>query len=96
MILEKPKTVGSTVTLKLASGEEIIARYEQETEHSITIKMPVQLVMSERGAAMLPYLMSVDPNRSIVISKSGIIVCELTHTDFDRKYLEVTTGIELS
>ena len=43
MIIEKPYEVGDVISIKLTSGEEVIARLEKKGTSSMTIKKPMML-----------------------------------------------------
>ena len=40
MLIEAPYTVGDTVSIKLSSGEEVVARLEAESGDKITVVKP--------------------------------------------------------
>jgi hypothetical protein len=96
MLLEKPKTQGDVVTVKLNSGEEIIARFEGETATGVKITKPMMLSMSQQGVGMMPYMFTVNPNTSIVINHTAIAVLSTTDPDFAKQYTTSTTGIQMA
>jgi hypothetical protein len=96
MLLEKPKTQGDVVTVKLNSGEEIIARFEEETATGVKITKPMMLSMSQQGVGMMPYMFTVNPNTSIVINHTAIAVLSTTDPDFAKQYTTSTTGIQMA
>ncbi len=96
MLLEKPKTQGDVVTVKLTSGEEIIARFEEETATGVKITKPMMLSMSQQGVGMMPYMFTVNPNSSIVINHTAIAVLSATDSDFAKQYTTSTTGIQMA
>lgn len=96
MLLEKTRSSGDVVTVKLTSGEEIIARYEDETGVGIKVSKPMVLSMSQQGVGMMPYLFTVNPNTSIVFQHSSIAVSATTDEDFAKQYMQATTGIKLA
>lgn len=95
MLLEKTRAQGDVVTIKLTSGEEIIARYEDETGVGIKVSKPMVLSMSQQGVGMMPYLFTVNPNAAIVFQYSSIAVTATTDEDFAKQYMQATTGIKL-
>lgn len=96
MLLEKTRTQGDVITLKLTSGEEVIARFEEETATGVKINKPMMLSMSQQGVGMMPYMFTVNPTTSIVINHSAIAVLSSTDPDFAKQYTTSTTGIALS
>lgn len=96
MLLEKFKTAGDVITLKLTSGEELVARYEEELEAGIKISKPMVLSMTQQGLGMMPYLFTVNPDTSVVIEKSAISVLAKTDDQFAKQYTTSTTGIQMA
>ena len=50
------------MSLKLSSGEEIVARMEAETPTEFTLKKPMVLIMQQEGLGLAPYMFSVSPD----------------------------------
>lgn len=96
MLLEKPKAQGDVITVKLTNGEEIIARFEEDTASGIKISKPMVLSMTPKGVGMMPYLFTVNPDTDIIINHSAISVTATTDADFAKQYMSSTTGIELA
>lgn len=96
MLLEKSKSTGDVITVKLTSGEEIIARFEDETETGIKVSKPMVLSMSQQGVGMIPYLFTVNPNNMITFNHGAIAVAANTDEDFGKQYMQATTGIKLA
>lgn len=95
MLFEKPRAQGDVITIKLTSGEEIIARYEDESGVGIRVSRPMVLSMSQQGVGMMPYLFTVNPNTNITFNYSSIAVTATTDEDFGKQYTQATTGIKL-
>lgn len=95
MLLSKARTAGDVVTIKLTSGEELIARYEEETSHGYVISKPMVLSMTPKGPGLMPYLFTVSPETNITIGYSSVTVIADTDKDFANQYLQNTTGISL-
>jgi hypothetical protein len=56
MLLKKPITSGSVVSIKIINGDEIIARYESEDATTVTINRPLALTMGQGGLGMIPWV----------------------------------------
>lgn len=95
MLLSKARAPGDVVTMKLSSGEELIARYEEETATGVKISKPMVLSMTPKGPGLMPYLFTVNPDNTIVIMHTAVIVIADTDKDFANQYLQSTTGISL-
>lgn len=96
MLIEKPKAAGDVVTIKLTSGEEVIARFEEETATGIKVTKPMVLSMTQQGVGMMPYMFTVNPNTPIVFNHAAVAVLSTTDSDFAKQYTTSTTGIQMA
>lgn len=93
MLIEKSVSAGDLASLKLITGEEIIARLEEERADAYVISRPVMLVPTERGTAMVGYLLTADVDKNLVIDRSKVIVIALSKKELEPSYIQATTGI---
>ena len=63
MLIDKGVTVGEVITLKLTSGEEIVAKLAAETDSHYKLSRPMVIGMGERGPGLMPYLFTVNPEK---------------------------------
>jgi hypothetical protein len=96
MLIDKGVTPGEVVTLKLTSGEELIAKLIDDGPVYLKLSKPLVLSMSPQGIGMVPYLFTVSPEKEIKINKSTVTVLEVTDKDFANQYIQGTTGIRMS
>jgi hypothetical protein len=86
----------NVITLKLNSGEEVIGRIiDEESNGDITMCKPVCLTPGQEGFGMIPWMMSAQDGQ-MVFNKNSIIAQGETIEEIAKKYLEVTSGIQLS
>ena len=84
---------------KLTTGEEIIARAEQEQDNMI-LKQPMTLqpvptqVQGAMGMALVPWMISAKGD-FIKISLEHIVVETEPKTDLEKNYLSSITGLSL-
>lgn len=97
MIINKNKivAVGDVITLKLTSGEEIVARLEDVDDTHYILGKPMVIGMGQQGPGLMPYLFTVAPTQDIPLLKSTVTVAVNTEKDFANQYLQSTTGIIL-
>ena len=88
---------GDTATIKLSTGEELVARFDADTGSELKVIKPTVLTLNPTdGRAMLiPWLMSIDAHDSapVVINKSQIVAVSKPIDTLANSYLESTTGI---
>lgn len=96
MLIDKGVTVGEVVTLKLTSGEEIVAKLTEETATYYKLSKPMVIGMGAKGPGLMPYLFTVSPDKEVKLLKTTVTVCESTDKGFADQFIESTTGIKLA
>lgn len=94
MLMKKPITPGTVVSIKLVNGDEIITRYDEEDTDTITINRPLALTMNGQGLGMIPWLFLGDQD-TFSISKSHVFVMVVSKKEAADQYMQGTTGIAL-
>ena len=82
MLIDKGVSVGEVITLKLTSGEEIVAKLAAETDSHYKLSRPMVIGMGERGPGLMPYLFTVNPEKEVKLSKITVTVVEATDKTF--------------
>lgn len=96
MLLSIPYRIGDTVSLKLVSGEEVVAKLEEENADTISISKPVSLGMGPNGPALTPFMLTSDVTNNIKIRNQHILAIGKTNSQVDSQYIQSTTGIALA
>ncbi len=95
MIIDKGVAVGEVITVKLTSGEEIVAKLTEETASYYKLSKPMVIGMGQKGPGLMPYLFTVNPDKDIKLLKQTVTVAEATDEVFAKQFLESTSGIKL-
>lgn len=93
MIIESPYKEGDVVSIKLSSGEEMVARLEKEDKDHIVIKKPLMLVAGDSGAGLAPFMFTVDQEAKVKLRLNTIICIVKTAKDATDTYIQSTTGL---
>ena len=96
MLIDKGIAPGEVVTIKLVSGEELIAKLVEENGLYTKISKPLVLSMTSQGIGMMPFLFTVNPDKEIKLNNGNIAVIVPTDKQFADQYLSSTTGIKLT
>lgn len=96
MIIETPYKVGDVVSIKLSSGEEMIAKLEDESQTHLTLVKPLILVAAEKGMGLAPFMFTVSPDAKIKLNINSIICVVKSAKDASDTYIQQTTGIKLA
>jgi len=95
MLLELPYKVGDTVSIKLSSGEELIAKLTDETADKIVLEKPLTLVAQQQGIGLAPFMFTVSPDAKLNINMKNVICMNKTIEEMAKQYTSQTTGIAL-
>jgi hypothetical protein len=81
-------------TLKIANGDEIVARITAETDTTYTVTRPLTVVPSPQGIQMIMSLFTADPDKTVAINKQQVSLIAASREEVCDSYLEATTGIK--
>lgn len=97
MIIETLYKDGDTVSFKLASGEEVVARLEKENADSYNISKPmVLIVQADESMGLAPFMFSVGPSGKFQMQKGSVSCVAKTEDNIAKQYLASTTGIAVA
>jgi len=95
MLIEAPYSTGDVVSVRLSTGEEIVGKLLEDNEKTIKLKQPLSAVMAEKGLAMIPFMMTVNPETDLIINKNHIMITAKSHKEVSDHFIQTTTGITL-
>tara|TARA_B100000927_G_C16466546_1_gene469944 strand:- start:963 stop:1256 length:294 start_codon:yes stop_codon:yes gene_type:complete len=95
MIIESPYKQNDVVSIKLSSGEEMVARFIKAHKDHIEVRKPLMLVAGENGAGLAPFMFTVDQDAKIRLLFTNIICIVKTAKDTQDTYMQSTTGIKV-
>lgn len=95
MLLNNSKfSAGDVIGLKLVNGDEIIAKLVELTDGKYLLDRPCCVVGGAKGIGLIQAMFSLDPDKSISINESHVMMtCEAVPQMRDH-YFQVTTGIQ--
>lgn len=96
MLIDKGVSVGEVITLKLTSGEELVAKLVEETDTYYKLSKPQVIGMGPQGPGLMPYLFTVNPDKEVKLLKTTVTVAEPTDEGFAKQFIQSTTGIALA
>jgi hypothetical protein len=91
MILE----AGKVYTLKMNSGEEMIAKIKESSDNYIVVTEPVSVAPGPQGMGLVPSMFTSDPDQHVTINTNSVAMFCLTGDAVKMKYIEATTGIQV-
>jgi hypothetical protein len=86
---------GKVYTLKLNSGEELIAKITTVEEQFLSVENPVSVAPGPQGMGLVPSLFTADHANDVTINMNSVSMVAETEDGVKMKYLEATTGIKV-
>lgn len=95
MIIEAPYKANDTVTIKTSAGEEIVARFIEEDNNTITVQKPMAIMATQQGIGLGPFAFTIPSDSKVKINKSTLLFVNKTETEMASQYVQSTTGLNL-
>ena len=95
MLIDKGVTIGEVVTLKLTSGEELVAKLVDDGPMHYKLSHPQVIGMGPKGPGLMPYLFTVSPDKEVRLNKGTVVMIEATDKALADQFIQSTTGIAL-
>jgi hypothetical protein len=86
-------TIGEVWTLKLNSGEELVARVNDIQGNQLLLHDPLSIAPGPQGVGLIPSLFTADPKGEVRLNLHSIAMYAPAESSIKAKYLEATTGI---
>ena len=64
MLIQAPYSKNDTITFRTSAGEEIVARFVEENDKTLTVTKPMALMSQNGGFGLGPWLLTADPAQS--------------------------------
>lgn len=80
-------------SLKLNSGEEVIAKVTNTDFGTISVSKPLAMAATPQGLQMIPAMFTFDPDKNVDINISSISMSSVARSDVQTAYIEATTGL---
>lgn len=96
MLIENKNISANTpISIKLASGEEIIARYKEETSAALVITQPCAFIPTQDGKMSLaPWMITRAPDEKYNLNWPNIVTFGPTEKGIADVYLKATSKIQ--
>jgi hypothetical protein len=80
-------------TIKIANGDEIVAKVLDQGPDTITVAGPLTVLPSAQGIQLMPSLFTSEPDDSVTINISNIAMYASARQQVKDSYTEARTGI---
>jgi hypothetical protein len=96
MLIQKPLEKNDIVSVKLITGEEIIAKFESDDDNHLQVsRASIVAPNPEGGLGLVPWMMSSAPDL-IKINKTTVVTYSPTVEGIATKFVEATTNIAIA
>ena len=95
MLIQTPIAANDIVTIKLLTGEEVMATLINNEGDTITIKKPSTIASNGQGMGIVPWMMT-SRAESVEINKTAVIAMARTEEEIAKAYTETTSSIKLA
>ena len=95
MLIELNHKKSDIISIKLVTGEELVARFEEETDTDITVDKPMSLQIGPQGVGISQFMLTMDMDSKVTISKHNCLVIALTRKEMSDQYIQGTTGLAM-
>jgi hypothetical protein len=95
MLIELPYKAGDTVSFKLSSGEELVARLEEETSTTYRLHKPMVLIAQQQGLGLAPFMFGVSPDAKFVLQAASVSCVAKTESGIAKQYQAQISNIQM-
>lgn len=87
-------TPNEIYTIKLTTGEEVVARYVgPSAAGGLVIENPILCVLSPQGLQMMPSMFSANLDQPVELNNTSWALIAPARTDVSNSWIQATTGI---
>lgn len=94
MLLQNKIKSGDVVSMKLTTGEEVLARFKEDTDTDIIVSKPLCVVVGQ-GIGLAPYAFTMPEDGNFPINKDHIITMVIADKKVTSEYIQHTTGLSV-
>lgn len=87
--------IGTIMTLKLNSGEELVAKIIDKFSECVIIEHPVSIAPGPQGMGLVPSMFTADIDHPVQLNINSVALVAATDGTVSTKYIEATTGIKV-
>jgi hypothetical protein len=102
MLVKKLFNPSDVLTIKLSSGEEIIAKFVSENDRDVVVVKPLTMTLMQvpgqpgQGAvAFVPFMLGIAEDSEISLNRANIVAIAHAQKAAASGYIRNTTGIEM-
>jgi len=95
MLLETPYKASDAVTVMTSGGSEVIGRFVEENNETITLEKPMVVMATQQGLGLGPFSFTINPSSKLKLNKSALLFVHKTDGEMAKQYLSSTSSIQM-
>lgn len=100
-LFDKPLAANDIVSIKLANGDELLAKIVSVSEKTVSVTKPLMMMLGQDargnpGIQLIPFwMLGADKDGKFPINKDHIVCMVKANTDASGSYVQQTTGLTI-
>lgn len=94
MLIDSGFSANDIIAMRIAGGDEVIAKFLSQDDKTIKVSKPLALTMTPQGIGMTQYIMMADMTREFVFNKTSVVTMQKANKSAADNYIKGTTGIQ--
>jgi hypothetical protein len=86
---------GEINTIKLTSGEEVVAKIMKIEDGMLVLKQPVSIAPGPQSMQLVPSMFTADLDKDVIMYGTAISMIAPTRADIKASYIKATSGIDV-
>lgn len=86
---------GEINTIKLNSGEEVVAKIVKIADGMLVIKQPVSIAPGPQNMQLVPSMFTADLDQEVIMYATAIAMIAPTRGEIKASYIKATSGIDV-
>jgi hypothetical protein len=86
---------GEISTIKLTSGEEVVAKIIKIADGMLVIKQPVSIAPGPQSPQLVPSMFTAELDQEVIMYATAIAMIAPTRGEVKASYIKATSGIDV-
>lgn len=82
-------------SIKLCTGEEIIAELISDSETTVSVMRPMTVAMGPQGPVLMPTMITADIKTAMVVQRNNVVMQAPTDAAVQATYTQAVTGLAI-
>lgn len=93
MLIDVGYKTGDTISVRLNTGEEVVATLIEENQNQVTLERPMVVARGPEGLGLIPLMVTAEPDARLTVNMSAVITITKTNAQVASGYTQQVTGL---